>query len=146
VILALLLALAVDHPVDGDTIKLQKVGYVRLLGIDSPETVKPGTPVQPCGPEASAALHGMLAGTYPNTYATVTLRYGPRRRDKYGRVLAYVYVKGHLLNRELLERGLARATTQYRHPRQAEFVSAEAKARAAGVGLWATEPCAPATE
>jgi micrococcal nuclease len=140
-ILALLLALVVDHPVDGDTIKLRNVGYVRLLGIDAPETVKPGTPVQPCGPEASAALRGMLAGAYPATYAKVTLRYGPRRRDKYGRVLAYVYVSGRLLNRELIERGLAHAERAYPHRRMAEFIAAEDRAKAAHLGLWATAPC-----
>lgn len=140
-ILALLLAVSVVHVTDGDTIALKNGEHVRLLGIDTPETVKPGTPVQPCGPEASAALRGMLAGAYPDTYATVTLRYGPRRRDRYGRLLCYVYAHGKPVNLQLVERGLARATTQYRHPRQAQFLAAEAKARAAGIGLWAATPC-----
>jgi micrococcal nuclease len=141
-ILALLLAVSVVHVTDGDTIALRNGEHVRLLGIDTPETKKPGTPVQPCGPEAAAALRGLLAGEYPDAYAIVTLRYGQRRRDRYGRLLAYVYVRGKLLNLQLVQRGLAHADRKYKHPRMAVFVAAEEQAKAAQLGLWAVPvPC-----
>src|SRR5678815_5979192 len=107
-IIPILLSLVtITRPVDGDTVKTAR-GYVRLLGVDAPETVKPKTPVQVCGPEASAALKAALpAGT------KVRLTYGPRRRDKYGRRLAYVWLGPRLINREMIESGLAHALTAY---------------------------------
>src|SRR5262245_41751000 len=71
--------------IDGDTIEAGG-GDVRLIGVDTPETVKPGTPVQCYGPQASAFTHRLLEGR------TVRLVFGVERRDVYGRRLAYAYL------------------------------------------------------
>ena len=79
--------------VDGDTIVASVEGadqYVRYIGIDTPETVKPGTPVQCYGPQASEENHRLVDGR------TVRLVFDRERRDDYGRLLAYVYTDaGH---------------------------------------------------
>ncbi len=75
--------------VDGDTIEVSIDGSdedVRYIGIDTPETVKPDTPVQCYGPQASAEDHRLVEGR------TVRLVFDRERRDVYGRLLAYVYV------------------------------------------------------
>src|SRR3954468_1812458 len=78
--------------VDGDTIVVKLPGgddqYVRYIGIDTPETVKPGTPVQCGGPKAHAVNERLVGGR------TVILRFDAERRDVYGRLLAYVYLPG----------------------------------------------------
>ena len=106
----------VTHVVDGDTIDVRmpdgEEESVRYIGIDTPETVKPDTPVQCGGPEAHAVNERLVGGR------TVTLRFDAERRDVYGRLLAYVYLPragsgGHALfvNAELVRRGLARTLT-----------------------------------
>ena len=74
--------------IDGDTIEVSIGGQeedVRYIGVDTPETVKPGTPVQCYGPQASAENHRLVDGR------TVRLVFDRERRDVYGRLLAYVY-------------------------------------------------------
>ena len=85
---------------------------VRYIGIDTPETVKPDTPVQCGGPKAHAVNERLVGGR------SVTLRFDAERRDVYGRLLAYVYLPaarpgGHPLfvNAELVRLGLARTLT-----------------------------------
>jgi len=77
---------------------------IRLLGIDTPETKKENTPVEPWGPEASAFTRKFVSG------GEVTLRLDKRRVDQYGRHLAYVYVGERMLNEELVRAGLARVS------------------------------------
>ena len=72
--------------VDGDTIILSNGERVRLIGVDTPETKHPNKPVQYFGKEASAFTKRMVEGK------EVTLEYGQQQRDKYGRLLAYVYL------------------------------------------------------
>ena len=72
--------------VDGDTIILSNGERVRLIGVDTPETKHPNKPVQYFGKEASAFSKRMVEGK------EVTLEYGQQKRDKYGRLLAYVYL------------------------------------------------------
>ena len=106
----------VTHVVDGDTIDVTMPDgdeeTVRYIGIDTPETVKPGTPVQCGGPKAHAVNERLVGGR------TVTLRFDAERRDVYGRLLAYVYLPGAgpggqalFVNAELARRGLARTLT-----------------------------------
>jgi micrococcal nuclease len=106
----------VTHVVDGDTIDVSLTGggddTVRYIGIDTPETVKPDTPVQCGGPEAHAVNERLVGGR------TVTLRFDAEPRDVYGRLLAYVYLPGAgrggrplFVNAELARRGLARTLT-----------------------------------
>jgi micrococcal nuclease len=116
--------------VDGDTLRVRLPGgteRVRLIGIDTPETVKPDTPVQCYGRAASAAAHRLLDG--PDVES----------RDRYGRLLAYVYRRPDKLfvNAELARRGFARQLTIPPNVRHADdFRRLVAQARVAGRGLW----------
>ncbi len=96
----------VARVVDGDTIEARIGGAVedvRLIGVDTPETVKPETPVQCFGERASHFTKRRLTGRQ------VRLVFGVERRDVYGRLLAYVYLHGSFFNPILVRRGLARS-------------------------------------
>ena len=120
--------------VDGDTIEARIGGEVedlRLIGVDTPETVKPGTPVQCFGPQASHFTKGRLEGQ------RVRLVFGVERRDIYGRLLAYLYLGGRFFNPILVQRGLARTLTIPPNDRFAgRFRRLELGAARAGRGLW----------
>jgi micrococcal nuclease len=108
---------------------------VRLIGVDTPETVKPDTPVQCFGPRASAFAHRLLDGR------TVRLEPGVEQRDVYGRLLAYVSLRGRSVNSMLLRRGLARTLTIPPNDRFApRFRRIELEAARAGRGLWGACP------
>lgn len=132
----------VSRVVDGDTIDVQKDGTiirVRLIGLDTPETVDPRKPIQCFGAEASAEAHRILAGQ------TVRLETDPSQdtHDKYGRLLAYAFLPdGSNVAEHLIADGFGHEYTYdmpYRY--QKEFRAAEATARAAGRGLWASGTC-----
>jgi micrococcal nuclease len=119
--------------VDGDTLEVALDGRedVRLIGVDTPETVKPGTPVQCFGPRASRFQHRLVEGR------RLRLVFGVERRDAYGRLLAYAYIGHRFLNAELLRRGLARTLTIPPNDRfSARFERLELAAARAGRGLW----------
>ena len=128
----------VVRAVDGDTIIVDggdgRVEDVRLLGIDTPETVDPRRPVGCYGPEASAFTKHLVTGR------SVTLRYDRELHDRYGRFLAYVWLAGSrplFVNAELVRRGYARS---YPFPpntaHAALFAALERSAAVAGRGLW----------
>jgi len=121
--------------VDGDTFEARIDGEdedVRLIGVDTPETVKPDTPVQCYGPRASDFTHHLLEGR------TVRLVFGVERRDVYGRLLAYVHLGDRFVNAALVRRGLARTLTIPPNDRYAPFLHRlEVAAARAGRGLWA---------
>jgi micrococcal nuclease len=125
--------------VDGDTIEARIDGVledVRYIGVDTPETVKPGTPVQCFGPRASAFNHRLVEGR------RVRLVFGVERRDAYGRLLAYVYLGRHFVNASLVRRGLAHTLTIPPNDRIAPLLRRlELGAARAGRGLWSG--CAP---
>jgi micrococcal nuclease len=131
----------VTHVVDGDTVDLQIAGTterVRLLGIDTPETVKPDTPVQCFGPEASARTKALL----PDGTAVLVQR-DAEARDRYGRLLGYVWRRadGRFVNADLVSGGYARIlsiTPNTAH--RAELARLAGEARTAGRGLWASCP------
>ena len=81
----------VERVVDGDTIVVRGVGRVRLIGVDTPETVDPRRPVEFFGREASAFTKRLLEGQ------RVRLEYDWERADRYGRTLAYVYLRDGML-------------------------------------------------
>ena len=123
--------------IDGDTIRVRisgSVEKVRLIGVDTPETKHPDKGVECYGPEASART-GELIG--PGT--VVRLERDLATRDRYGRLLAYVYRVSDSLfvNETLLVEGYARALpfddTPMFHDR---FARAEERARSSAVGLW----------
>jgi micrococcal nuclease len=140
------LSARVTHVVDGDTIDVELSNgdddTVRYIGIDTPETVKPGTPVQCGGPRAHEVNERLVGGR------TVTLRFDAERRDVYGRLLAYVYLppahpggRRLFVNAELARRGLARTLTI--SPNDSFAALFERLANRAGVlgrGLWGSCP------
>jgi micrococcal nuclease len=120
--------------VDGDTIEVRLDGQredVRYIGIDTPGTVKPGTPVQCFGPRAHRFNARLV------THRRVRLVFGVERRDVYGRLLAYVYRGDRFVNAELARRGLARTLTIPPNDRFARrFGRLQTAAAQAGRGLW----------
>ncbi|HWA53959.1 MAG TPA: thermonuclease family protein [Solirubrobacterales bacterium] len=128
----------VVRAVDGDTIEARIGGRledVRYIGVDTPETVKPGTPVQCFGPRASAFNHGLVERRW------VRLDLGVERRDVYGRLLAYVHLGGRFVNAMLVRKGLARSLTIPPNDRFAPlFRRLELHAARAGRGLWGSCP------
>jgi micrococcal nuclease len=128
--------------VDGDTVALASGGLLRYIGIDAPEERRrvAGRWVPDPEPFARAATEAnrrLVAGR------EVRLRYDRERTDRYGRVLAYVYVGDVFVNEKLVLDGLARARAyppNLRH--QAARRRAEAEARAAGRGLWSAPDAA----
>ena len=125
----------VDRVVDGDTAKVWVDGeseYVRYIGIDTPESVKEGSPVECFGVEASRFNERLLARD-----EQVKLEFDTERRDQYVRLLAYVYSGSTLLQAELLREGYA--TTLEVPPntsRARQFAELESGAKAAGLGGW----------
>lgn len=123
--------------IDGDTFKA-KVGRhvitVRLLGIDTPETVDPRKPEQCYGIEASNETKKILAGQ------SVRLQLNPDReeKDRYGRYLAYAYLADNtLLNKYLIENGFAREYTYGKsYVFQTDFKESEETAKKNRIGLW----------
>jgi micrococcal nuclease len=132
----------VTHLVDGDTLDVRLEGgggeRVRLIGIDTPETKKPNTPVQCFGPEASVHLAQLVpVGT------AVTLLRDEDLRDVYGRFLAYVFRRedGKFVNLAMAEDGFARVLSIAPNTTFAtDFASAVEDAQHAKRGLWAACP------
>lgn len=125
----------VSRVVDGDTFEIMNKGVkekVRLIGVDTPESVKPGSPVEPFGIEASNFTKKLIEGKM------VRLEFDVQERDKYGRLLAYVYLEdGTLLNAKLLEEGLATVMTVPPNVRMADnFIKIQRKAREEKKGIW----------
>jgi micrococcal nuclease len=120
--------------IDGDTIEVSLHGAeedVRYIGVDTPETVKPGAPVGCYGPQSSARNHRLVEGR------TVRLVFDRERRDVYGRLLAYVHVDGLFLNAALVRGGYARTLTIPPNTAHAsELRRLEARAGRDGRGLW----------
>lgn len=122
--------------VDGDTVHVRLDGReetVRYIGVDTPETSRPGTPVECFGPTAGAANERLVAGR------EVRLELGVEERDRYDRLLAYVYVAddGRFVNETLVREGYARPLAIEPNMRHAEdFEALAARAREAGLGLW----------
>jgi micrococcal nuclease len=123
--------------VDGDTLKVNVGGHndrVRLIGIDTPESVKPNTPVQCFALEASARTKALL-----HQGEVIRLVRDAEARDRYGRLLAYVYRQrdGLFVNLALVKDGYA---APYTFPPNVahvdEFVTAGRQAREANRGLW----------
>ncbi|HEX8121912.1 MAG TPA: thermonuclease family protein [Solirubrobacteraceae bacterium] len=120
----------VTRVVDGDTIVVGDE-RVRLIGVDTPESVKPGTPVECFAREASAFVKKLLTGR------NVRLELDVEKRDRYGRLLAYVYRDDLFVNAELVRRGYASVATFPPNVRHVdEFVRLQREARGASRGLW----------
>jgi micrococcal nuclease len=129
-------AVRVARVVDGDTIRVELPSgeeAVRYIGIDTPESVKPGAPVECFAKRASALNERLVAGE------RVRLVRDVEERDRYGRLLAYVYRArdGLFVNAELVRRGYATVATfppNVAHER--DFRRLARRARVSGRGLW----------
>lgn len=126
--------------VDGDTLLVRIGGReerVRVLGIDTPETDKPGGAVERCGPEASAR-----AKSWATAHRTVTLQRDPAApgQDRYGRLLRYVQPKtGRDLSTVQVAAGLARVAAYGQDLRKLDDLrAAQRRAKKANRGLWGT--------
>jgi micrococcal nuclease len=124
----------VIRAVDGDTALVRIAGateYVRYIGVDTPETVKPGTPVQCGGPRASAFDHRLVDGRM------VRLVFDRERRDDYGRLLAYVHAGGRFVNAALVRGGYARPLPFPPNTGHARlFARLADRAGRRGLGIW----------
>jgi micrococcal nuclease len=137
----------VTRVIDGDTIDVRlnnQVVRIRLIGIDTPETVDPRTAVQCFGKEASNYATELLSGQ------TVGLEADSSQGDKdtYGRLLRYIWLTdGRLFNLQTIAAGYAHEYT-YRLPYkyQAQFKDAERHAREAAIGLWSPDTCGGNTQ
>jgi micrococcal nuclease len=127
----------VERVVDGDTVRLAGVGRVRLIGIDTPEVYGH---VECFGREASAYAKSVL-----RRGAEVRYEAGTEAHDRYGRLLAYVWLPdGRLFNRMLVQRGYATTLTIEPNDQLARgFRAAEVAARRARAGMWRRPGCAP---
>ena len=133
--------------VDGDTIDVSidgKIERLRLIGIDTPETVDPRKPVQCFGKEASGKAKELLEGKKVRLESDDT----QDNRDKYDRLLRYVYLEdGTLYNKTIIAEGYAHEYTYnlpYKY--QSEFKQAQKDAEQAEKGLWAASTCGGDTE
>jgi micrococcal nuclease len=123
--------------VDGDTLVVESDGEedrIRLIGIDTPESVKPGTPVECFGKEASAHLETLVPEGTP-----VRLERDVEARDRYERLLAYVYRAEDdlFVNQEMVAAGYAQPATYPPNVAHTdELVTAGRRAREQGLGLW----------
>lgn len=124
----------VARVIDGDTIEVvfrSRSLDVRLIGVDTPETVHPSEPVECFGPQASSFTERRLGGE------RIRLEFDLDRIDPYGRTLAYVWLDGRLFNQVLVSRGFA--TVSIYEPNdayEARLDRAQESARSADRGIW----------
>lgn len=128
----------VTRVIDGDTIEIAGGERVRYIGIDTPETVNPNKPVQCFGVEASNKNKELVEGKI------VRLEKDTTDRDKYRRLLRYVYVGDTFVNLELVKQGFAHSyfyppDTKY----QDQIIVAQQEAENSKNGLWTACPLAP---
>ena len=122
---------------DGDTVIVSQgciPTSVRMIGVDTPETIDPRKPVQCFGPKASAYTKKHLLGQQ----VSIEIDPSEGEKDKYGRALGYIILEdGTNFNKELIEEGFGREYTYgKKYTKWAEFRMAEAEAKEGGKGLW----------
>ena len=122
----------VERVVDWDTLVLSDGEKIRLIGIDTPETVHPSKPVEPFGPEASSFTKRAVEGK------AVQLRFDRNKRDRYQRLLAYVYIGDWCLNEALIRAGYSECITKYPFDKamKQQFEAAERDAKLNRRGIW----------
>jgi micrococcal nuclease len=142
----------IERVVDGDTLVVRitsrtggpglgdaavgRLYRVRLIGIDTPESVDPRTPVECFGREAGAAMSALVEGR------TVWLVKDVEETDRYERLLRYVYMEAEMVNARLVANGYAHAYTYPPNVRHAGlFVRLEQEAREGNRGLWSPGAC-----
>lgn len=122
---------AVVSVVDGDTIKIEGGEIVRYIGVDTPETVDPRRPLECFGKEASAKNKELVQGK------VVELEKDVSERDRYGRLLRYIWIGDTMINEVLVREGFARVSTYPPDVKYVDrFLAAERLAREEKKGLW----------
>lgn len=127
----------VSEVIDGDTVKLSDDNKVRILGIDTPETVDPRKAVQCFGKEASNKMKELVDGK--KVILLVDASQGDK--DKYGRLLRYIFISNTDIGAEMIKEGYAFAYTKYPVSKMEEYKSLEKQAREGKKGLWAENTC-----
>lgn len=131
----------IHHFVDGDTIAVDmdgKTETVRMIGIDTPETHKPNTPVQCYGPAAAAYTKNLIG----NQKVRLEADEKSTNRDRYNRLLRYVFLPdGRLVQEQLIQNGYAFAYTDFPFTKKDTFINLQEQAKTAAKGLWGN--CAP---
>lgn len=131
----------VSRFVDGDTIVVNMGGAtekIRFIGVDTPETHKPNTPVQCYGPAAST----FTKNTIGNQRVRLESDSLSTNRDRYGRLLRYVYLpNGTLVNQQLIEQGYGFYYPYFPFTKSDVFSRTQNEAKAANKGLWGN--CSP---
>jgi len=127
---------SVKRFVDGDTITVDMNGKdetVRMIGIDTPETHKPNTPVQCYGPAAAAYTKNLIGDQKVRLEADPT----NQNRDRYDRLLRYVYLPdGRLVEEELIRNGYGFAYTSFPFTKKETFAGLENLAKTENKGMW----------
>ncbi len=122
---------------DGDTLLVDMAGKeekIRFIGVDTPETKDPRKPVQCFGRAASEFTRNLVDDQPVRLEADPT----NTNRDRYGRLLRYVYIPdGQLVNLEIIRQGYGFAYIGFPFEKMAEFKAAQTEARQANRGLWA---------
>ena len=125
----------VTSVVDGDTLHVQLTNgddeRVRIVGIDTPETVDPRKPVQCFGEEASARMKELVEGK-----SVVIEKKPDEDRDRYDRLLRYVIMDGEDIGALMISEGYAFSYKPFPHPKLREYNALEREARTEGRGLW----------
>jgi len=133
----------VDHSVDGDTIVVNMNGTketIRFIGIDTPETHKPNTPVQCYGPAAAAYTKNRI--TAAGNKVRLVSDSLSTNRDRYNRLLRYVYLPdGTNLNEQIVSNGYGFYYPYFPFSKKSQFAAAEKTAMDAKKGLWGN--CTP---
>lgn len=133
--------------IDGDTVDVEiggKKETLRLIGIDTPETVDPRKSIQCFGKEASTKARELLNDQKVRIEADSS----QGERDKYGRLLRYIFIQnGTNFNEYMIKEGYAHEYTYQSNPYkyQQQFKNAEREARDNGKGLWAADACSSST-
>lgn len=128
----------VERVIDGDTIRLTSGERVRYIGINTPELHHPKMPVQYFAKEAKEFNQGLVGGK------RVKLEFDVQQRDRFGRLLAYVYVGDIFVNAKLIEEGYAQIMTIPPNVKYSDlFLDLQRKARQEKKGLWAKPKANP---
>lgn len=137
---------SISHYVDGDTISVSMNGTdetIRFIGIDTPETHKPNTPVQCYGPAAAAYTQNRIKAAGGKVRLVSDSL--STNRDRYNRLLRYVYLTdGSNLDQELVAKGYAFAYVSFPFTKSKDFSAAQTSAQNQKLGLWGN--CAPFQE
>lgn len=132
---------SVAHFVDGDTIEVNMNGHiekVRFIGVDTPETHKPNTPVQCYGPAAAAFTKRSLDG---KKFRLVSDELSTDR-DRYKRLLRYIVLQdGSNFNQKIISEGYGFYYPYFPFTKQKDFAAAQSTAKSKNLGLWGN--CTP---